>query len=55
MKLPNLLLHRPNKDDKQSGEHSVVKVCDFGISQIINPSEFNGLKKTLMKERSGTS
>ena len=32
MKLPNLLLQRPTKDEKEAGERGVVKICDFGIS-----------------------
>ena len=32
MKLPNLLLQRPTKEEKEAGEKGVVKICDFGIS-----------------------
>lgn len=49
LKLPNLLLHKENDEDIP-----IVKVCDFGISQIITPNQFGGLRKALMKERSGT-
>ena len=32
-----------------------MKICDFGISQIMKPQEFEGQAKALMKDRSGTS
>jgi serine/threonine protein kinase len=50
MKPHNILLHRPTGNDK-----AVIKICDFGISLVINPNENNGLKKALMKQRSGTA
>ena len=54
LKLPNLLLHRPSEEEEAKGQLPVVKLCDFGISQVITPQKFGGLKKALMKERSGT-
>ena len=50
LKLPNILLHRPG-----DGQEPIVKLCDFGIAQIITPSYFNGERKALMRERSGTA
>ena len=37
IKLPNLLLHKPTKEEKAAGALPIVKICDFGISQIIDP------------------
>jgi serine/threonine protein kinase len=55
IKLANILLHRPTDDEKAAGVRPVMKLCDFGIAQIIQPELFNGEKKALMKERSGTA
>ena len=52
LKLPNILLHRPSAEEKCQGERPIVKICDFGVSQVIPP---NGLRKSLMIERSGTA
>lgn len=48
MKIQNVLLHRFPKED---GEAPIVKVCDFGLSHIMEP-KYNG--KALMVERAGT-
>ena len=32
-----------------------LKICDFGISLVINPKEVDGLNKAIMKVRSGTT
>jgi serine/threonine protein kinase len=37
MKLPNILMQRPTIEEKQQGELPIVKICDFGISQIMKP------------------
>lgn len=50
MKLQNALVQRPEDEDK-SGEFPIVKICDFGLSHLINP-DLNG--KALMVERCGT-
>jgi len=39
MKLPNLLMHRPSAEEKAQGELPMVKLCDFGIAKIIDPSK----------------
>ncbi len=49
MKLQNVLLHRPEEDEAQSGEYPIVKLCDFGLSHLLN-----GDGKALMTERCGT-
>ena len=36
MKLPNILLQRPTPEEKSQGDLPIVKICDFGISQVIN-------------------
>ena len=48
LKLDNLLLHR------EEGKDPIVKICDFGIAQIINVIDEDGNAKALMKERSGS-
>lgn len=40
MKLPNILMQRPSAEEKNQGEMPIIKICDFGISQIIKPGEF---------------
>jgi serine/threonine protein kinase len=55
MKLANILLHRPTEEEKAAGARPILKVIDFGIAQIIQPELFNGERKALMKERSGTA
>jgi len=40
MKLPNILMQRPSPEEKCQGELPIIKICDFGISQIIKPQEF---------------
>jgi len=52
MKLPNILRMKPSKEEMQAGEKTQVKICDFGISMVMN-SECG--KKALMKVRSGTA
>jgi serine/threonine protein kinase len=32
MKLPNILMQRPSKEEKEAGELPIVKICDFGVS-----------------------
>ena len=54
IKLPNILMQRPTAEEKQEGELPIVKVCDFGISQVIKPQEY-GDRKALMLDRSGTA
>jgi len=54
MKLPNILMNCPTLDEKQAGETNVLKLCDFGVAQVITPGDFNGKKKALMKERCGS-
>lgn len=55
LKPANLLLHRPTPEEKAQGKKPIIKLCDFGISQVANPQEFGGLQKAMMKERSGTA
>lgn len=55
LKLANIVLHRPSDEEKLAGKRSVLKIIDFGIAQIITPELFDGEKKALMKERSGTA
>lgn len=55
MKLPNILMQRPTLEERQQGELPIVKLCDFGISQVIKPQEYKGQNKALMKDRSGTA
>lgn len=50
MKPHNLLIHRP-----ADGGKPTVKICDFGISLHFNPADNCGLRKALMKQRSGTA
>ena len=40
MKLPNILMQRPSIEEKQQGELPIIKICDFGISQIMKPQEY---------------
>jgi serine/threonine protein kinase len=40
MKLPNILMQRPTPEEKNQGDLPIIKICDFGISQIIKPHEF---------------
>ena len=49
MKPANLLLHR-----EESNSMPEVKICDFGVSQIMLKTEA-GFEKALMKDRSGTA
>jgi len=37
MKFSSILMHRPSAEEKAQGELPMVKICDFGISKIINP------------------
>ena len=37
MKLPNILMQRPSAEEKSQGELPIIKICDFGISQIMKP------------------
>ena len=39
MKLSNILLNRPSAEEKAKGVLPSVKICDFGISQIIPPGD----------------
>lgn len=55
IKPSNFLLHRQRNDQEALGEKPTLKICDFGVSQIINSEEFGGQRKALMKERSGTA
>lgn len=50
LKPHNVLIHRP-----EDGGKPIVKLCDFGISLNFNPAENGGLRKALMKQRSGTA
>ncbi len=52
MKFANILLNRPSAEEKAQGVRPEVKLCDFGISQIIPP--LNTVRKSVMVERSGT-
>jgi serine/threonine protein kinase KIN1/2 len=49
LKPANLLLHREEANSLQ-----YVKICDFGVSQIMLKTE-KGYEKALMKDRSGTA
>ena len=54
IKPANLLLLRPNPEDKAKGEKAHVKICDFGISLVLTPELFEGKKCAFMKVRSGS-
>jgi protein-serine/threonine kinase len=43
-------MHRPSLEEKLLGKKNVLKICDFGVSLIMNSTQ----KKALMNERSGT-
>ena len=49
-KLANLLLHRPTPEEKAQGTLPCVKICDFGIAQIIEGDQ----RKALMREKCGS-
>ena len=51
MKLQNLLLDRPSAEEKEDGELPRVKICDFGLSHIRDPTLDH---KSLMVTRCGT-
>lgn len=51
MKLQNALLNRPPEDEVEAGELPIVKLCDFGLSHVMNP-QYDG--KALMVEKCGT-
>ena len=54
LKIHNILVSRPTKEEKLAGKMSEALLCDFGISQVITSDLFDGKKKAIMKERSGT-
>lgn len=54
MKLQNILLQRPSEEDEKNGALPRVKICDFGISQIVRPDLHDGHQKALMKVKSGS-
>ncbi len=49
MKIQNALLQRPDEDDSQAGDYPVVKICDFGLSHVLQSDG-----KALMVEKCGT-
>lgn len=51
MKLQNALVQRPDQEEAEAGELPIVKLCDFGLSHIMNPSLNN---QALMVEKCGT-
>ncbi len=51
MKLQNALVQRPTEDEVQAGEFPIVKLCDFGLSHVMD-SNYN--YKAMMTERCGT-
>jgi serine/threonine protein kinase len=51
MKLQNALVCRPEPEEAEAGELPMVKLCDFGLSHIMNPT-YDG--KALMVEKCGT-
>ena len=40
----HLLPYAPSKEEKEAGELPIVKICDFGVSQIIKDNN----KKTVL-------
>ena len=52
MKLQNLLVNKPTKEEKEAGELPIVKICDFGLSHV-RQSDLEG--KGLMEYKCGTS
>jgi len=53
LKFPNILLHRPTEEEKLAGKKPYIKLCDFGIAQILERNA-EGKMRAVMKERSGT-
>lgn len=52
MKIPNILRHKPEDDEAEPGEIPMVKICDFGLSHVMDPQY--GDRKAMMVERCGT-
>ena len=52
MKLQNALLQRPEGEEAEAGELPIVKLCDFGLSHVMNSKYGEG--KALMVEKCGT-
>lgn len=49
LKIQNALLQRPEDDESQAGEYPTVKLCDFGLSHLMNSEG-----RALMTDRCGT-
>ena len=45
-------MQRPDEEDAEAGELPIVKLCDFGLSHVMNPEYGEG--KALMVEKCGT-
>jgi serine/threonine protein kinase len=54
IKIQNILITKPTKQDKENGLTARAKICDFGISQMIREEKFETRPKAIMKEKSGT-
>lgn len=54
MKIQNALLQRPDEEDGENGDYPMFKVCDFGLSHLMDQTGKH-LGKALMAERCGTN